>query len=393
MKQALFIFSLVAATAFTASASAQTSSFPDVPASHANAEAIAYVRAEGIVEGYPDGTFRPDQTINRAEFVKILIGADYAKSTGKAYDHFAAYNSLSTDCFHFSDNPSVEPRFMFSDVSSEAWYALPICRAYEYYWVHGYPDGTFRPTGSINFVEAAKILASVFDLPADKMPIWYEGYVRALEKKRAIPVSITSFSHSITRGEMAEMIYRLKKGVTHKSSRTYGELAAGGQQNQSWNVYVNASQGLSFSYPPSYTMTTDDVVSRYEDGRAWYRILLEDQSSPQKPRVIVEVNADGYGPFFADKNYILSETSEGFVQINSIEEVQYSDESIEGLGFNPRADGVMLIIPRSIKGMNGNFYSMRFSFEENGNDQEQVFRQIVESMQFMQPVAASAHTE
>ncbi|MEK7563157.1 MAG: S-layer homology domain-containing protein, partial [Patescibacteria group bacterium] len=51
--------------------------FSDVSSTHPNAEAIAYVKAEGIVSGYPDGTYRPNQTINRAEFVKFVTGTQF----------------------------------------------------------------------------------------------------------------------------------------------------------------------------------------------------------------------------------------------------------------------------------------------------------------------------
>lgn len=54
--------------------------FSDVPFNHLNAETIDYVQANGIVSGYPDGTFRPDQTINRAEFVKIITIATFGQT-------------------------------------------------------------------------------------------------------------------------------------------------------------------------------------------------------------------------------------------------------------------------------------------------------------------------
>lgn len=71
--KAVIPISLVVGLLFQTTAFA---SFPDVSASHANYDAIIYVQSRGIVSGYPDGSFRPNQTINRAEFVKILVGAN-----------------------------------------------------------------------------------------------------------------------------------------------------------------------------------------------------------------------------------------------------------------------------------------------------------------------------
>lgn len=46
--------------------------FPDVPASHWAAGAIDWVREQGLMAGYPDGTFRPEQPVTRAEAAAII---------------------------------------------------------------------------------------------------------------------------------------------------------------------------------------------------------------------------------------------------------------------------------------------------------------------------------
>ncbi len=48
-------------------------SFSDVPDDHPYIKAIEYLQNNDIVQGYEDGTFRPEQTINRAEFTKVLL--------------------------------------------------------------------------------------------------------------------------------------------------------------------------------------------------------------------------------------------------------------------------------------------------------------------------------
>ena len=49
--------------------------FNDVLSTHQHYTAIEYVEGQGLVSGYGDQTFRPDQTINRVEFLKILLEA------------------------------------------------------------------------------------------------------------------------------------------------------------------------------------------------------------------------------------------------------------------------------------------------------------------------------
>lgn len=46
--------------------------FPDIPTNHFAKEAIESIAGAGVIQGYPDGTFRPNQTITRAEF-SVLI--------------------------------------------------------------------------------------------------------------------------------------------------------------------------------------------------------------------------------------------------------------------------------------------------------------------------------
>lgn len=188
-------------------------SFSDVPATHADAETIAYVKSEGIVEGYADGTFKPDATINRAEFVKILMGA-------------------------FEDDGRMCKIAPFSDVDQTAWYATYAHRARCQGVVDGYPDGTFRPASNINVAEAAKIMADVFFGPeemefevAHPEP-WYAEAVFQLTSNHYVPVSVRTPAQLLTRGEMAEMIYRWKTDTFDKPSPTYEELVPAGETMQ-----------------------------------------------------------------------------------------------------------------------------------------------------------------
>ena len=192
--------------------------FSDVAESHPNAVAIRYVREHGLVKGYADGTYKPDSTINRAEFTKIItLAFDPQTTIDLCKDHY------------------------FSDVPAGAWFDPYLCQARHKGLINGYPDGSFRPTQQIGFAEAARIIANGFrlvDIPSNCTASacnpqdtpghpWFEKYVRALEEKHAIPTSVTRFEKSITRGEMAEMLYRLTAGVTDAKSSTYDSIMNG----------------------------------------------------------------------------------------------------------------------------------------------------------------------
>jgi hypothetical protein len=63
----------VAAVGAVASMPFALAAFSDVPADHGAYEAVTYLQDQGIVAGYDDGTFRPNQPVNRAEAMKFII--------------------------------------------------------------------------------------------------------------------------------------------------------------------------------------------------------------------------------------------------------------------------------------------------------------------------------
>jgi len=149
-------------------------------------DAIDYVEIYGIVEGYDDGTYRPDNEINRAEFTKILIEA---KFPGEAI--------MGDDCF--------------TDVPAATWYSKYVCFAKEQGILSGYADGSFKPAQSINLAEALKItLETYFDDIPNVGGDWYQKYWDYADSLGLILDDWDSASQNLTRGEMAELIYRIE---------------------------------------------------------------------------------------------------------------------------------------------------------------------------------------
>ena len=111
------------------------------------------------------------------------------------------------------------------DVELSTWYAPYVCTAKARGMVSGYPNGTFKPSQSVSFVEAAKMLAVNFGLPVNQkearwdlsgqeQQVWYLPYTYALARKDALAPSIFTYDQRITRGEMAEIVYRLSTDTT-----------------------------------------------------------------------------------------------------------------------------------------------------------------------------------
>lgn len=170
--------------------------YMDVAPDHVNYDAVRYISQRGIVNGYDDGTYKASNTLNRAEFVKILMLSEYA-----------SYEVENCDTEEYG----------FSDVPEDEWFAPYVCMAKQEGVISGYSDGTFKPSQAINFVEAAKIAVEVISVPdgdddydeLEEGEEWYDPYVDVLEEAEAVPESVDDFGSSITRGEMAEIVYGL----------------------------------------------------------------------------------------------------------------------------------------------------------------------------------------
>lgn len=188
---------------------AQSMVFSDVTDENLKLDAIEYLKEEGVIQGYGDGTFKPNNRINRAEFTKIVISSLYDEEEINT----CSYESQS-----------------YPDVDMDSWYAPFVCVATREGIVAGYPDGTFRPSDYINFAESSKIIANSFGLEFkqsdESEDLWYANFVGSLEANSAIPSTIDSPGVDLTRGDMSEIVYRIKAGVSDKPTQTLSNLTS-----------------------------------------------------------------------------------------------------------------------------------------------------------------------
>ena len=117
-----------------------TENFSDVPSDAWYAEAVNTLAALGMIDGYPDGTFRPDATITRAEFCVIALAF--------------AYEPESFDC-------------SFYDVSVNDWFYDYVAQATSYGWISG-GSGAFRPNDAITRAEVSVIVNNMLGRVADE---------------------------------------------------------------------------------------------------------------------------------------------------------------------------------------------------------------------------------
>lgn len=157
----------------------------------------------GAAQGYSDDTFKPDNQINRAEALKILLAA-----SGFTEDDYDA-ETMAVD---------------LDDVASGSWYEPYVAIAIDFGLVQGYPDNTFRPEQSITRAEFVKIVGALYEygygegsIPDDlSEPFadvgssdWFTKYVAFLYDQGIVSGSdATHFNpgNPITRAEVSKII-------------------------------------------------------------------------------------------------------------------------------------------------------------------------------------------
>ena len=182
-----FMFTMVFGAASMAYASTRLSDIEG----HWAQSTIQDMVNEGIIGGYPDGTFKPNNNITRAEFASLIVRAFNLKSdSGKVFNDTAnhwAKGAISTanyyglvngysDSVFGPDDPvtreqiavmivnatkvdSTEEVKTFTDSAKiAAWAKEPVAKATAAGLIAGYPDGTFRPKANATRAEAAVIL-------------------------------------------------------------------------------------------------------------------------------------------------------------------------------------------------------------------------------------------
>ena len=118
-----------------AAAMTKENTFTDVQPGDWYCTAVSTMASLGILKGYPDGSFRPNGTITRAEFAAIAARFDSSSAAATA---------------------------AFSDLAGH-WSEPEVSRAAEKGWVAGYPDASFRPENAITRAEAVTLVNRVLD--------------------------------------------------------------------------------------------------------------------------------------------------------------------------------------------------------------------------------------
>lgn len=179
-------------------------SFTDVDITTDAGKAIYALTDAGVITGYPDKTFKPSLSVNRAEFITMMV---------------RALDVLNADA-----------KSTFDDVPASQWYYAHVSSAVQSGLIKGYEDNTFRPANSITRGEVMTVLyrslnnkklltaTAQSEKFADDsaVPTWAKDYVYSLYANKIIAADKDGkirAEQNATREDCAVMIYNALKAM------------------------------------------------------------------------------------------------------------------------------------------------------------------------------------
>lgn len=185
--------------------------FSDLPPSNDAFEAVTVLQGRGIINGFSDGSFRPEESVSRAAALKIILMASG------------------------SDIPTSASARPFPDVDRSDWFAAIAEEGARQGIVKGDADGSFSPGRNVSRAEAIAMLfrTNKEDLkdptkkPFDDVPLdaWFASYFSAAKNTGLLKGKTADPHHALTRGEISDLTYRFFRNDWKQSDEMNGKAS------------------------------------------------------------------------------------------------------------------------------------------------------------------------
>ena len=243
-------------------------------------DAVTRLAALEILSGFPDGTFRPEETVTRAQFAKIMVTA---LGVGEA----AKYAAGQT---------------VFADVAGNHWAAGYINVASDMKIINGYGDGNFGPEDQVTYAQAVTMIVRAlgYEPKATAMGGYPGGYLAiAAEKEITEDVNVVNTLAAI-RGDVAIMV-DASLTVPMMVQKTWGQYPEYEEDESktlmTTKLGVDEITGVVDAIPSTdSTLDADEIKVAGEK----YNVLAEDVNFDALLGLEVTVWADGDDVFFVD---------------------------------------------------------------------------------------------
>jgi hypothetical protein len=212
-----------------------------------NSEAVDVVSALGIIGGYPDGSYKPAQTVTRAEMAKLIC---------------VTLNGGKDPVLGVKDTPT------YSDVrnSSDAWAESYIEYCSNLGIVSGVGDGRFSPSRAVTGVEAAKMLLVALGYKSDVYVLTGADWAvttSILANDAGLFKGLDSLDASagLSRDDAAQMIFNALNANTMEMQPSYSITDGKVTYNYSKSITLLESAFKAHKYEAIVTATPEDTTS------------------------------------------------------------------------------------------------------------------------------------
>ena len=185
LKSKVFSLLLVCLMILSASSFMAVSAFDDVPTDHQFYEAVTNLAGREVINGYDDGTFKPENEVSRAEMAKMISVL------------FTLGSPTITE----------EP---FTDVPVDHWAASFIVAAKNRGIINGMGDGTFQPDGKVTYHQAVKMIVCALNwgVEAESRGGWDGGgYIAVAQQINLLRRASLGRDENAPRGLVAQLLY------------------------------------------------------------------------------------------------------------------------------------------------------------------------------------------
>ena len=210
---------------------AAVTKFSDVSDSY-TATAVESLRLMGVLDGYGDGTFRPDTVLNRAQFCKMAVYAmDGSGELGR-------YSTVT----------------IFPDVKPSHWASAYINMAARKGIISGFADGKFKPSQTVTAGQAVTILMRGLGYKDEDMGgVWPQSYMAEAQTNGLLKsTGITSAYAGLTRAQAAKLFLNLFEAKHGKGETLLFNYNVG--KDEVYLTAVDGGKGTMTAGGKTYTM-------------------------------------------------------------------------------------------------------------------------------------------
>ena len=177
---ALLLCCMLLASSMLVSAATYT----DVAETHDRYTAIDMLSSMDIITGFPDGSFKPENPVTRAQMAALI-----------------------TRMFNLGDSQVTQAPF--SDVAVDYWAASNIVAAKNRGIINGFPDGTYGPEKSVTYEQAIKMIVCAlnYGTAAEAQGGYPGGYITQASKLNIMKNASSGHKDPAPRGIIAQLLY------------------------------------------------------------------------------------------------------------------------------------------------------------------------------------------